>query len=313
MGKFSLSDVAYLEVGVRAEHMRRTIENDTISEKTSNTHINPSAHLNYDMGENTTVRASIARTVRRPSFVQLSPTIEFDEPEDGDNQQGNPDLEDEVSWGIDAGFERTIMSSGIFGVNAFYREVTDVIEQVGVGTTDAGGILFSYHNAGDGKIWGIEFDLSAPLSENTGLFANATFMDSEIRDPFTGENRRFAFQADHVYNVGITQTIPALDASIGFSYQKQGDSAAVEIDRTRTLAYDANLELFAEKRFGEDYILRLTVNNALDAKKFENFTYVGGDTAEEMLANHAAGNVDYFETEVEEAGIIYMLTLRHNF
>lgn len=313
MSEFALGDLATLELGIRAERTERVIENDTISEKSSSTHINPSAHLNYDFGENTTFRASIARTVRRPSFVQLSPTIEYDEPEDGDNKQGNPTLEDETSVGIDAGFEQTIMTTGIFGVNAFYREVSDVIEQVGAGVTDEGGILFSYRNAGDGKVWGIEFDLSAPLGENTGLFANATFMDSEITDPFTGEERRFSGQADYVYNAGITQTLPTIDASVGFSYQKQGESGTVEIDRTRTLDYDANLEIFAEKRFGEDYVLRLTVNNALDAKKFEKFTYVGGDTAEEMLANHQAGNVGYYETEVEEAGVIYMLTLRRNF
>lgn len=313
MTEFALGDAAMLELGVRAERTERVVENDTISEKSSSTHINPSAHLNYDFGENTTFRASIARTVRRPSFVQLSPTIEYDEPEDGDHQQGNPNLEDETSVGIDAGLEQTFMTSGIFGVNAFYREVSDVIEKVGAGITDEGGILFSYRNSGDGKVWGIEFDLSAPLGENTGVFANATFMDSEITDPFTGEDRRFSYQADYVYNVGITQTIPTFDASVGFSYQKQGESGAVEIDRTRTLDYDANLEVFAEKRFGEDYVLRLTVNNALDAKKYEGFTYVGGDTAEEMLANHKAGNVDYYETEVEEADVIYMLTLRRNF
>ena len=313
MGEFQLGSVAVLELGVRVENSERTIENETTSVDASNTHVNPSAHLNYDFGENTTIRASIARTIRRPGFVELSPTIQFDEPEDGDRVQGNPNLEDEVSWGLDAGFEQTIMKTGIFGVNVFYRDVTDVIEQVGIGTTDEGGVLFSFRNAGDGEVWGIEFDLSAPLADSTGLFANATFMDSKIIDPFTGEERRFMNQANYVYNVGITQTIPAFDASVGFSYQKQGESEAVEIDRTRGLSYDANLELFAEKRFGEDYVLRLTVNNALDAKKYENFTYVGGDTAAEMLANHQAGNVAYYETEVEEAEPIYMLTLRRTF
>ncbi|HEY3487094.1 MAG TPA: TonB-dependent receptor, partial [Gammaproteobacteria bacterium] len=241
-----------------------------------------------------------------------------DEPEDGDILIGNPKLEDETAMGLDIGVEQTL-EDGIFGVNFFYRDVSNVIEQTSLGASTTGegdGILQTFANTGDGTIMGLEFDYSAPLAENTGLFFNATLLDSEITDPFTGEDRTFQNQAEYVYNVGITQTHPDMGLSYGFSYQKQGESKVVEFNREITLEYDANLELFAEKYFGEQHVLRFTVNNALDAKKTESFDrYESGEaeTSEAILENHLNGNITAHEVEVEQADPTYSLTYRYNF
>lgn len=308
----TLGERGVLELGIRVESTDRTIENEVSSTDTSETHVNPSAHFSYDVGEQGTFRTSLARTVRRPAFSELSPTILEDEPEDGDAKQGNPDLDDEISNGLDVGYEQRIFGRGIAGFNAFYREVSDVIEEVGI-TRAGGGTLYSYGNAGDGEVWGIEMDFNVPISEQTGFFANVTWLDSEIVDQFTGEKRRFREQPDYVYNVGVTHNIPSWNMSTGFSYQKQGTSLKVDLDREVELEYDGNLELFLEKRFEYDYVLRLTGTNLLDAEKREHFTNFSGDSAQEILDNHIAGNVDTLEDEVETAGPVITLTLRKRF
>lgn len=310
LGQMSFDNDAQLELGLRVEHTSRSISSMSISEDTSDTHINPSAHFSKKFDDNNTMRVSIARTVRRPDFKQLSPTIEFDEPEDGDAKQGNPNLKDEVSLGLDVGYERSLSGRGIFGINAFYRDVTDVIEDVGVGTAPGGGILFSYDNAGDGSIWGLEMDLNKPLSDNTGLFANLTLLDSKITDQFTGRERRFRDQSNYIYNFGVTHNIPEWNTSMGFSYQKQGDSLSVDIDRDVELSYDGNLEVFVEKRFGDDYVLRLTATNLLNAHKIERFDNYDGDSAEEILENHISRNIDELENEDERASRVITLTFR---
>ena len=310
LGKMPFEGDAMLEVGVRIEHTKRDISADNLSDESSNTHINPSLHFSKKFGDTNTFRFSVAKTIRRPDFQQLSPTIQFDEPEDGDAKQGNPQLEDEVSYGVDIGFEKSFSTRGIFGLNAFYRDVKDVIEDVGVGVAPGGGILFSYDNAGDGSIWGLEMDLNMPVSDNTGLFANLTLLDSEITDQFTGEERQFRDQSDYIYNFGVTHNIPEWETSMGFSYQKQGDSLSVDIDRDVVLSYDGNLEIFIEKRFGDDYVLRLTGTNLLDAHKIERFDNFEGDSASEILANHVAGNVGELEVEDEQASRVITLTFR---
>ena len=169
------------------------------------------------------------------------------------------------------------------------------------------------HNAGDGSVWGLEIDFSAPLTDDTGFFANLTLLDSAIDDQFTGVERRFRDQSDYIYNFGVTHNLPKWDASVGFSYQKQGDSLSVDFHREVELSYDANLELFIEKRFGDGYVLRLSGTNLLDAHKVERFTNYDGDSAQEIINNHIAGDIDEFELEDESAGRMVTLTLRKSF
>lgn len=311
--ELSFGDDVLLELGARIEHTELDIDGLDVSSSNDSTEFNPSAHLSWRMNKKATFRASLAKTVRRPDFGQLSPNIQLDEPEDGDAKQGNPFLQNETSYGLDVGTEFVLEGRGIFGVNAFYRDVSDVIEESGVGIAPGGGILFSYNNAGDGKVWGVEFDLNKRLTDETALFANLSLLDSEITDQFTGRERRFRDQADYVYNFGVTHNIPSWEASMGFSYQKQGDSESVDIDRDATLAYDGNLEIFLEKRFGDNYVLRLTGTNLLDAGKFERFLNYDGDSGEEIITNHINGDVDEIETEVETAGRVITLTFRANF
>ena len=313
LGKKEIFTDSFLELGLRVEHTARTINAEGIAYDASSTHVNPSLHFSSKLNEDSTFRMSLAQTVKRPNFKQLAPITEKDEPEDGDTKQGNPFLEDEVSMGIDVGYEYTFAGSGIIGFNAFYRDITNVIEEAGVGESEAGGTLYSYNNAGDGSTWGLEMDLSAPLGDDTGFFANLTLLDSKIDDQFTGAERNFRDQPDYIYNFGITHNIPQWDASFGFSYQKQGDSLSVDYHREVELSYDANLEVFIEKRFSDGYVLRLSGTNLLDAHKVEKFTKYDGDSTQEVIDNHTRGNVDEFEHEDESSGRMITLTLRKSF
>ena len=313
LGKKEIFTDSFLELGVRVEHTSRTINAEGESFDASSTHANPSLHFSSKLNADSTFRLSLAQTVKRPNFKQLAPITQNDEPEDGDTKQGNPFLEDEVSMGIDVGYEYTFASRGILGFNVFYRDISDVIEEVGVGESEAGGTLYSYNNSGNGSTWGLEMDLSAPLGDNTGFFANLTLLDSKIDDQFTGAERRFRDQPDYIYNFGVTHNIPEWNASFGFSYQKQGDSLSVDFDREVELSYDANLEVFIEQRFGDGYVLRLSGTNLLDANKVEKFVKYDGDSTQEIIDNHTMGNVDEYELENESSGRVVTLTLRKSF
>ena len=70
--------------------------------------INPSAHLQWNVSENGQIRASVARTVRRPTIDQLVPFADEESPGDDDETVGNPDLGFETAWGYDIGYEHRI-------------------------------------------------------------------------------------------------------------------------------------------------------------------------------------------------------------
>lgn len=58
------------------------------------------------------------------------------------------------------------------------------------GSEGEGTFVFTPQNSGDGKVWGIEFDLSTPLTAvglpNTGLLLNYAWLDSEITPSASG-------------------------------------------------------------------------------------------------------------------------------
>ena len=135
------------------------------------------------------------RTVRRPDFNFVLPLTLEEEFEDNDFV-GNPALDPETAWGIDIGYERRLGRRGIVGVNVFYRDVKDLIEVVNTGAPSATALgdfedevedflddnpgatpatpgypvfdpdsfVYTARNVGDGHVYGIEFDVSTPLS-----------------------------------------------------------------------------------------------------------------------------------------------------
>lgn len=268
----------------------------------------PSASLRYRLSDTDRLTFSVARTVRRPDFDDLAPVTL--EEEHGDNDfRGNPLLEPETAWGVDLGFERRLGRRGVVGINAFYRDVTDLIEDVNTGLQGSGGpgtFIESIDNVGDGQVYGVEFDLSTPLDfigmETTGVFLNASWLDSQVEDVL-GE-RRFNDQSDYVVNAGFTHDIPTWGAAFGATYRKQGDAFGRVYAEEVSTSYGADLEVFIEKRIFANTVIRLTGSNLLDSSKDEVFDKFD-DQADQIARDH-----DEYELETESAGPVYQLVMR---
>lgn len=268
----------------------------------------PSASLRYRLSASDRLTLSVARTVRRPDFDDLAPVTL--EEERGDNDfRGNPLLEPETAWGVDLGFERRLGRRGVVGINAFYRDVTDLIEDVNTGLQGSGGagtFIESIDNVGDGQVYGVEFDLSTPLDfigmESTGVFLNASWLDSTVEDVL-GE-RRFNSQSDYVYNFGFTHDIPTWGLAFGATYRKQADAFERVYAEEIVTSYGADLEVFIEKRIFSNTVIRLTGSNLLDSSKDEVF-----DKFDDQ-ADQIARDYDEYELETESAGPVYQLVMR---
>ncbi|WP_353255636.1 TonB-dependent receptor [Hyphomonas sp.] len=304
------------EAGIRYETTDVTVTDQTVAAAdrvTSNdfAFFLPSAHLKYDLTEADRITASVARTVRRPNFDFISPALL--EAELGDNDLlGNPDLEPESAWGLDVGYERRLGKQGVFGVNVFYRDITDLIEVANtgvVGSEGTGTFVLQPQNTGDGKVYGIEFDLSTPLTSfglpDTGVFANVSLLDSEIDDAFG--SRRFNDQSEFVYNFGFIHDVTSLDAAFGATYRKQGDAYGRVIGEEITTSYGADLEIFLEKRFGDRFTIRGVGSNLLNGSKDEVFNKF--TTIEDQIDR----SFDEYELETEEAGPVFQVIARYAF
>lgn len=320
VGELKLSPAVKLQSGVRLEYTESEqalpVANELGVSDARNTefHVNPSAHLQAEFGAGGQFRASVARTVRRPSIDQVVPFRDSDNPDDDDITVGNPDLKFETSWGVDVGVEQRLPGRGIVGVNLFYRWVDDLIGLQNTGVPadpddpDNEGTVFTFDNTGKGRVYGVEFDLSTPLSfvglDNTGIFGNYTRLWSRRTDPTTGLRAQFNGQPKYVYNFGVTQELPKLAASFGFSYRKQGESRSLFFAEEEFQRYGGNLEAFVEKRLGKNFVIRLSGNNLLDARSLQFERGFDG------LEDQQAGIVEAFEVENEDTSRQITLTAR---
>ena len=310
------------EAGLRFETTDTTITDRTVAPalqviETDYAELLPSASLRVRLSENDRLILSAARTVRRPDFNRLSPALLVRELGDNDFI-GNPNLEPETAWGGDIGLERRIGRRGVVGVNAFYRDVTDLVEEealldgtgmLRVGSAGGATRVFSPANVGDGQVYGVEFDLSTPLDfigmESTGVFFNYSWLDSQVDDDF-GE-RRFNDQSDYVMSLGFTQDVPTWGAAFGASYRKQGDAFGRVVGEEVATSYGADLEVFIEKQLFDNVVIRLTGSNLLDSSKDEIF-----DKFDTVLQQQNRTHVEY-ELESESAGPVFQLVMRAAF
>jgi len=301
------------EAGLRYETTDTTITDRTVAladQVTDNDYgfLLPSASLRYALSADDRLTLSVARTVRRPNFDHLSPATLEEEFGDSDFL-GNPNLQPESAWGVDLGLEHRIGRRGVVGVNAFYRDIADLIEETNTGVEGSAGpgtFVYTVDNVGDGQVWGLEFDLSTPLDfigmESTGVFLNYSWLDSAIED-FIGE-RRFNSQSDYVVSVGFTHDIPTWGAAFGATYRKQGDAESRVLAEEVVTSYGGDLEIFIEKQIFSNAVIRLTGSNLLDSSKdevFDKFDSVGDQIARDY---------DEYELESESAGPVYQLVMR---
>jgi outer membrane receptor protein involved in Fe transport len=301
------------EAGLRYENTFADITDEFTPQTTENDYsfLLPSAHLRYELTDMDRVYASVARTVRRPGFDFLNPALLEGEIED-DDLLGNPNLNPESAWGFDLGYERRLAQTGVFGVNVFYRAVEELIELANTGIEGSEGpgtFVYQPRNTGDGEVYGIEFDLSTSLAmvglENTGVFANYSWLDSSVTD-FLGD-RRFNDQSNYVFNVGFIQNLPALEAAFGLTYREQGDAYGRVVAEEVGTSYGADLEIFVEKSFAERVTVRLVGQNLLNASKDEYFNKF------DSLADQIARDFDEYELETEDAGPVIQLVVRAAF
>jgi outer membrane receptor protein involved in Fe transport len=287
--------------------------------------LNPSGHFRWDATDSTQLRFSVARTVRRPSFDQLNPTLIID---DEESILGNPTLSQETALGVDAGVDFELPGEdAIVGINAFYREISDKIELDGV--PDGVNEIFQefvdedieatvwVNNPNDGTIWGVELDLSTPLaflSPDFHVFANYTWIDSEIRDANVNfpVDRPFSLQPDYIYNLGFDHRIGGSGFTWGASYQKLGPAqewvnVSAEAKEVTDVEYGGNLEFFVEKTIADKFVVRLAAQNLLDADKDEI------QRVYESVEQYQAKTPVVLLHANEESDPVYILTFRGTF
>jgi TonB-dependent receptor len=154
----------------------------------------PGISLTYEMRENMQLRLAWSQTLNRPSLLEITGTT-VRNPDDGNLYRGNVFLEQAELTNYDARWEWYFGDADSMSVGLFYKDFSDPIE---FGKVQAQNDIFTWFNAEEAELQGIEYDLRKDLYfgdwfgldeayNGFTLTFNLSYIDSEVTLLGSGE------------------------------------------------------------------------------------------------------------------------------
>ncbi|TGK03306.1 TonB-dependent receptor [Leptospira selangorensis] len=139
----------------------------------------PSINVNWEFADNQILRVSATQTLTRPDLRELSP-FGFT-PYFGANRVfGNSDLRRSYIHNYDVRYEYYLNSTDYIGVGAFLKQISNPIEMIGQPIAGSIAQRFTYLNAEQGTIRGVEFDFRKDVTKWMRFEANMFLINSRV-------------------------------------------------------------------------------------------------------------------------------------
>ena len=222
-----------VNAGLRYEYNRMKLVTNTKSNVESHNDIFyrhgnlfPSLNMTYKLTDVHQLRFCYGRSINRPEFRELSPSVYYDF-ELAANVQGNFDLKDCHVDNLDLRWEWYPGSGENISLAAFYKHFKNPIEWV---YTMAGGtdVIYSYDNAKDADSYGLELDIRKRLDfiglRYFSLSFNGSLIHSRVHFP-EGSNesdRAMQGQSPYLINTGLFYNNPRQALNIALLYNRIG-------------------------------------------------------------------------------------------
>lgn len=261
----------------------------------------PSLNTTYKFNERHQMRFSYGRSINRPEFREVSPSVYYDFDLASD-VQGNTELRSCYIDNIDLRYEFYPSRGESISLAAFYKHFDSPIEWT---YTVAGGtnLIYSYKNAQSANNYGLELD----IRKNLGFIGLPDFSWSfngaliksrvEFAKGSKEENRPMQGQSPYLINTGIFYKNAKQQLDIALLYNRIGkriigvgrsEGSAASDDNARVPhSYEMprnTIDLSVSKKWGEHWELKLSVRDLLAErvyyKQFANVKYADGRKTE---------------------------------
>lgn len=199
----------------------------------------PGVHLRHALAENLILRESYNRSYGRPRLSELSAGRWIDD--DGNIEDGNPDLESAVSDNFDIQLEYYTEQGGLYSIGFFYKDVKDFsytevydfdqLDQNGIPIPAEDGDL-EYErpvNGNDATNYGLELIARQPMSFLPGplkgliLSLSATFTDSSADYPGRTDDRDLPLEgfSEILYTAALDYVWGDFKARVDYRYRDE--------------------------------------------------------------------------------------------
>ena len=186
----------------------------------------PSVNTVYKFNDKHQVRLAYGKSVNRPEFREVSPSVYYDF-DLASNVQGKVDLKSCYIHNVDLRYEFYPSRGEQITIAGFYKHFDNPIEWT---YTVAGGtdLVYSYENAESADNFGVELDIRKDLSfiglRNFSLSFNGTLIYSRVNFPAGSryENRPMQGQSPYLVNTGLFYKNDKQQLSISLLYNRIG-------------------------------------------------------------------------------------------
>lgn len=248
----------------------------------------PSVNATYKFSDKHQARMSYGRSINRPEFREVSPSVYYDF-DLASNVQGNTDLKSAYIDNVDLSYEFYPATGELVSVSLFYKHFKNPIEwtyTVNGGTS----LTYSYENAEGANTYGVELEIKKNLGfiglDDFGINFNGALIKSKVVFPEGSKekDRPMQGQSPYLINAGIFYQPRDLGLNVALLYNRIGKRI---VGVGRSLGNGDNvvnipdsyemprntLDLSASKKFGDHFEVKLSLRNILSEdvsyKQFE--------------------------------------------
>lgn len=230
--------------------------------------IKPSFDLRWDVRPDMQLRATLAKSVLQLSFSDFVASSDTRD-DDNNTMAGNANLSQEQVWRLNLGGEyRLPNDGGVIDGRVWFMRHLDVIERMDVTPPGSTNLQSANGNIGDGDMWGLELNGSVRMNmidlPNLLLTSSLNVRDSEIKDPFTGQIRRFENFERGRLQLGFRHDIPSWRINYGLNWNNrfEGNIKRYDVDNVESLYGDPNVTAFLEFVTSNDIRIRFDARSA---------------------------------------------------
>lgn len=251
----------------------------------------PSLNLRYAVQDGLYVKFSASKTLTRPDFGQLSPSLSLVpnpiNPANNQGSAGNPDLRPIKSENLDLAIEKYFKPGTSAYVTIFQKKVDGfIVSSSATETYDGLSYLITRpRNANPATIQGFEvgytqfFDfLPGPL-QNVGVQANYTFIDSETPNATLATNTPLQNLSKHSYNLIAMYETKKISARVAYNWRDKFLSGQANIANVGRIPFYTKAYGWLDASFNyalsEDFSIGIEGTNLLKTKRE---TYFGVET-----------------------------------
>lgn len=302
MGSWSLNAAWRIEAGSRFEYSRLEQSGDSTLGK-SFFFPKPHVQLTWSASQRDRLRLLLEREVGQLDFEDFVGSASVSA---STVTAGNPDLEPDRTWRLEAAWERRFMDAATVLLSVRHERIQDLIDRIPVIAEvpfDAVG------NIGDGYRNELEINLTLPLDRfgiRAGLLKTiALWRHSEATDPTTGTLRPISEDLSREAVIHFSQQLARARVRWGIDATLASAAREHYFDEVRTERLGTRVDVFAQYEPSAAWNIRVFANNLTDRTAVREREIYDGLRSTTPLR--------YIETRTLAIGPYYGVSVRRTF